>query len=507
MTVRRPAALLALALATASLAPAALAQADVAPFTFSNAPVAAASSFTEPSLSYSPDGLTTTVSAPGAGGVAYWVSKDDGATFTRQTTTGGGGDSELDYQPDGTLLSADLAITNSVIQRSTDGGLTWTEVAPAGEEQDRQWLAHLRSERQYLVYHGIAEELVKVVASTDQGTTWGPERLVNSPDQFAGIPNPAAGPGDTASLVDQGYNTFQGPMLVDQTTGDSYVIYSISSAQDNATSVGGFGPTRGIVVAHTADPLASTTGENWTNRYAVVSDGVPAVGTVNGAIFPWGTIGPDGTVYVLFNSTSDSGSFGTYYVYSTGPAGDRTSSWSAPVRVDGLPSGTGATVYVTGEAGAPGVLDVAWFQTDNATSPDDTAAVWHVDFAQVRDAASASPQITRARVSDHVIHNGTICQKGILCVGALGDDRSLGDFFELAINPVTGMAGVAWSDNGNPQKTKRVYYAAQTSGLSALVPTPADPVVPEAPVAVLLPLAAAAALAGAVSWRRRRAVA
>lgn len=206
----RAGAVIGLATATA-LIPALGASAADPPFTFgTNRAVAPASSFTEPSLAYSPDGATTTVSAPGAGGVAYWVSKDGGTSFTRTTTTGGGGDSELDFQPDGTLLSADLAITTSVIQRSTDGGLTFTKVANAGGEQDRQWLAHLGSQRQYLVYHGIAEEIVKLVISTDKGTTFGPERLVNSPDQFLGQPNPVAMPGQTASLADQGYNTFQG---------------------------------------------------------------------------------------------------------------------------------------------------------------------------------------------------------------------------------------------------------------------------------------------------------
>jgi hypothetical protein len=462
------------------------------------------SSFTEPSLAISPDGSTTTVSAPGGGGVQYWVTKDDGGSFAHTSTKGGGGDSELDYQPDGTLLSADLAITSSVIQRSTDGGLTFTKGGNAGGEQDRQWLAHQGSTKQYLVYHGFVEELVKYVVSTDQGTTWGPERLVNSPDQFAGTPNPVAAPGQTASLADQGYNTFQGPMLVDQKTGDTYVVYSVSSAQDNATSVGGFGPTRGIVVAHSADPLAKTDGTNWTNRYAVVAAGVPTQSAVEGAIFPWGTIAPDGTVYVVYNA-STGGHFHTYYVRSTGPATDRTVSWSAPVRVDtNLPVGSGATVYATGAAGADGVLDLAWYASENAASPDDTTAQWYVDFAQLRQANTDAPAITTSRVSDHVVHHGSICQKGILCVSQVGDDRSLGDFFELAVDP-SGNAQVTWSDNGDVVKPtaadRHVYWARQTSGPTAAATPTAD--VPEAPLAALLPLVGAG-VAGFLIMRLRR---
>lgn len=453
-----------LVVAGVSLAVAAPASSGVtaSSFTWTQRPVAAKSSFTEPSIAVSPDGGTTTVSAPGGGGVQYWVTKNGGASFTHRVTQGGGGDSELDFQPDGSLLSADLAITTSVIQRSTNGGLTFTRQQDAGGEQDRQWFAHRGSAEQFLVYHDFVAEREYFVRSRDGGRTWGSQEDVNSPDQFTGTLNQEAKPGDTASLVDQGYNTFSGPMFVDQATGEMYVLYSISSAQDNATSVGGFGPTRGIVAAHSSDD-----GKTWTNKYAVVNGGLAlAGGNINGAIFPWGALGPDGTIYVFYNASTD-GHFHTYYTYST----DKTATWSTPVRVDGLPLNRGSTVYVTGVAGAaPGVLDMAWFQTDNGVSPDDQSGRWHVDFAQIRQANTAAPSISRSRISDHIIHHGSICQKGILCVRALGDDRSLGDFFELTVGP-DGMAQVAWSDNGNvvkPQPAdRRIFYARQTGGRSA----------------------------------------
>ncbi len=60
-----------------------------------------------------------------------------------------------------------------------------------------------------------------------------------------------------------------------------------------------------------------------------------------------------------------------------------------------------------------------------------------------------------------------------MCIGQLGDDRSLGDFFELAIGP-DGMAQVVWSDNGDVVKPsssdRHVYWARQLDGPSAFAP-------------------------------------
>jgi hypothetical protein len=249
-----------------------------------------------------------------------------------------------------------------------------------------------------------------------------------------------------------------------------YVLYSISDARSNLTEgTPPFGPTRGIVVAHKG-PEASL----FTNRYAVAGDGT----SVNGAIFPWGAIDKAGTVYVFFNSDKGSpGHFHTYYVWSK----DRAATWSKPVKVDGVPMNRGAQIYATGDAGAPGVIDIAWYGHSGLAGADDPTATWSVQFAQVRNATSSRPQITRAAVaSKDPIHQGDICLNGLLCVA--GGDRSLLDFFELVIGP-DGMAQIAYADNhgfgrkkpgvtsqlrGLPGALKgRVVWAKQVGGRSA----------------------------------------
>ena len=102
----------------------------------------------------------------------YWYSANAGKTWKTTTTTppNGGGDSELDFLPDGSLLSADLGVTDSYINRSTDFGKTWKTVGPAGIEQDRQWFAHSPDGKtEYLVYHDFVAEAEFFAKSTDGG--------------------------------------------------------------------------------------------------------------------------------------------------------------------------------------------------------------------------------------------------------------------------------------------------------------------------------------------------
>ena len=464
------------ALALGSLTSLTGGSAQAAPaFTFRHNHLPPNNSYGEPSLAVSNTGKIV-VCTPGGPGTNVWYSGDDGHTFGKTTTSSpnGGGDCELDILPNGDVLNADLEIYASNVHISHDSGKTWAMVntpnspytaagdnGAVGLEQDRQWFAHTPDGKNaYLVYHDFAAEAEFYASSSDGGKTWDYANAANpvtGADQAA-APGAAKTPaqGDSASLLDQGVNTFSGPMLISPDGKDYYVAYSLSDAQSNATSTTtpGFGPTRGVVVAHKGPEDAS-----FTNKYAVTS----TAGETNGAIFPWATLDKAGNVYVFYNSDKGSkGHFHTYYMYST----DKSKTWHGPIKVDGDPLTTGAHIYVTGAGGADGVLDMAWYETQNGTSPADNASMWHVEFAQVRNAHSAHPSIVRAQMSDDPIHKGNICLNGLLCV--LGGDRSLADFFEVVIGP-DGMAQVAYADNFEALSGKgEVVWAKQTSGPSAL---------------------------------------
>jgi hypothetical protein len=431
----------------------------VGPFGFTTTALGATQSYGEPSLAIAPDGRHELVSTPNGTGVQYWYSSDQGHTWGSTTTVCGGGDSALDFLPDGTAVSADLNfpggpsnLPDSCVMTSKDFGKTWSDSSPAGIEQDRQWLAHSPDgKRLFLVYHDFIAEAEFYSESDDGGATWTNlptnQVLVNSPDQVTAAPMIAGGTtGSSASILDQGVNTFSGPMLVDPDGKHYYVIYSISDAQSNLNPTQGvppFGPVRALVVARSSDA-----GATWTNTLADVAQVNGTSESIENTLFPWGFIDSAGTVYVVFDSTRDGAPgdhFHQYYVYSK----DHGATWSAPVKLDGLDLPTGAAAYATGDAVSPGVIDVAWYESDNGT-PSDDSSVWTPMFAQVTGADTAHPTIKRQPVSTHPNHRGGICLQGILCgIGPGSSDRSLLDFFMLRVNPVTHFAEIAYADNAS----------------------------------------------------------
>ncbi|HUR50958.1 MAG TPA: sialidase family protein [Mycobacteriales bacterium] len=462
----RPLRALALTAAGALLvaAPLALAAPAQKPITFRHVVLDDQKNYGEPSLELAPDGKHIAVCVPGGTGeTSVWYSSNGGKSFQTSHTNSanGGGDCELDFLPNGTLLNADLEVTDSAIHYSKDFGKTWKAAQAAGIEQDRQWFAHSKDGKTvYLVYHDFVAEAELYAQSNDGGVTWPKELSAQPVTNVDMLALPGAGAGQPASLIDQGVNTFSGPMLISPDQKDMYVLYGISDARHNLLDgTPPFGHPTSIVVAH-----KGLEDSGFSNRVAVPADG----NTVNLTSFPSGSVDKAGNVYVIYTSDKGApGHFHTYFIVSR----DHGAHWSRPVKVDDAPLPKGAQVFATGQAGAPGVLDIAWYGADNGTGPNDKSSVWKVHFAQVRGALSSRPSITRSVVWSKPNHRGDICLNGLLC--ELGGDRSLLDFFELRIGK-DGMAQVAYADNDGfgpaTAKKGRVIWAKQTSGRSAWTP-------------------------------------
>jgi hypothetical protein len=127
--------------------------------------------------------------------------------------------------------------------------------------------------------------------------------------------------------------------------------------------------------------------------------------------------------------------------------------WTAPRQVDQAPSDT--SIFATAAAGAPGVVELAWYGTDRSGAPDDTAvmgqpgsataAPWYVYWARSTDGGRTFAQTA----ATPVVHRGAECVAGGQC-NNFSNERDLLDDFGLAISPTTGRASIAY-DSDQPQ--------------------------------------------------------
>ncbi len=413
-------------------------------FAWDARPVANDSNFAEPSIDVDHSG-DIFVTAPGGAGVQMWRSFDGGLTFDHREigSDGGGGDSEIEFTLTDVGFTADLRITDSAVSSTRNLFETWTQQG-VGIEQDRQWLAHWCDRQVFLGYHDFVLEAEMVNRSDDGGSTW------STVPTFVSPPGTAPGAQDAEVAAHQDVNTFSGPVVVDQKTGDVYITFAISSAAGNVlTGTPPFGDPEQIVVGVSHD-------NGQTFHLHLVKRG--GVGAIAGAIFPWITIDKGGNVYVSWaGRETPAQPLDIFISYST----DHGDNWSPPYRVN-QDVGT-AHIYSTISAGDTGVVDVAWY---SATTPDPGGADndWHVDFAQVRNANTMAPAIKQSRPYPSSIHHGDICLQGILCI--LGGDRSLLDFFQLQVGP-DGRAHIAFANNASPDGQLRVWYAGQIGGKKA----------------------------------------
>ena len=414
-----------------------------------------------------------------------WKSTDAGSSFFQLPNpvvsagkAAGGGDSEIVTfpQPNGArpdqVYYADLAVASVNISKSTDGGATWFAPGPGGAggevsvSTDRQWMSADRNGANQTVYlweHEFVSQILRMNALTND-MAWSP---------FAsGMTDPEliAPPGSTIQ------NTVPGPTFVDPATHQVYGFLSASTVTTNvvgaptgklpnvweADGAGTFTPGvppgpftnhpvfKGVIDSPisapspgpTPDPAAKTFGSNTSNLF----NGA-AIDSAGNIYATWATPNARNGLYdVWFASSRDHGK--TFY---------------GPFKIN--PSGIqGNMPWIA--AGDNGRVDIVYYGSPDTEDPTtSTHDKWYVFFAQSLNAADREPAFTIAQASDHIMHQGPICNVGILCGSGT---RQLLDFFQVAIGP-DGMANIAYADTGAANGTPHISYARQNSGPSALV--------------------------------------
>ena len=114
-------------------------------------------------------------------------------------------------------------------------------------------------------------------------------------------------------------------------------------------------------------------------------------------------------------------------------------------------------------ADANGHVAIAWYGAALVGNSNTISADWNVYVAETVNGHAITPVFTLSRVTDHVNHTGQISTGGLLG----SSDRSLADFFQIAIDPTNHRVNVAYADNH--AGTSVTYFTRQKKATRGIV--------------------------------------
>ena len=445
------------------------------------------------------------------GGPIVMRSQDSGATFTTMPVVVGtglhGGDFDIITLPQASgarpdqIYTADLGVTTVHIGKSTDGGNTYFQPGTAGTagevsvSSDRMWLVADRGvpagsdHTIYLVDHEFTTEEIRFSALStsadpmDAGALW---------SAFAsGTTDPELILPPSSTLP----NTNPGPDFVNRVTHEILSVFGASTTTTNLAQPP-FGKQPNVWDAVGAPPLAAGLPPGPFANHPVFKGvidspstapaGAITYGSHVAAIFPSGYADSAGNIYVVWalnssrpNAVQANGAPTHTYDIWLAASHDGGKNFYGPFRVS---NGVGTSVFPWIAAGDNGRVDIVWYQTNDVAppiladptsvgaltgGPNDmpTGSTWNVMFGQSLNASSREPVFTVTQASDHVIHRGQISIGGL--TGSA--DRSLLDFFEVAIGP-DGKANIFNADNDTTGGgTTHINFIRQSGGPLTLV--------------------------------------
>jgi hypothetical protein len=450
-------------------------------------------------------------------GANLWHTYDGGQTWSQPVPfdvngPARGSDADVAVASDGTVYVADLNVSHTLVQSSTDHGQTFDAGSPSTPEADRPWITASGTQDVYVAYHDFASETVLVCPSSDRGAVFGA-----CVDTF--------GPNDPMATTNCTSNTDIGKALrVDPTDGSLNIVFSCSTPSD-ATKSPPYGPVHDYYMSKSTDG-----GATWSTYTMYVADASNGKSPTLSNFWTSFVIDDAGNYYALMDGTFDDNNVAAnpYHVFLL-TSTDHGHTWRlSPEPVDQEADGKGTHVLSDLWATAAGQLDVVFYGTTATGEPNGVCGSvanqgpcpngeglppytapnppgWRVSLVQTTDALDTSPVYTQVPVTADFTHYGEICTNGIVC-GA--SDRSLLDYISVVVD-CGGDAHVAFA--GNPDELTgqqpQVYEADQTAGSTIAAPAAcggAAVVTPEGPLSVLLPLAGGGVATAVTAGRRRR---
>src|SRR5256884_4169373 len=176
-----------------------------------------------------------------------------------------------------------------------------------------------------------------------------------------------------------------------------------------------------------------------------------------GNLFPALAVDKFGYLYAVWSDNTN-----IYYSFSV----SQGTSWSPAIKVTQNTSQAGkSNVFPWIAADANGHAAIAWYGADQAGNSNTVPLTtnWNVYVSETVNGHANTPVFTLSRATDHVNHIGQISTGGLLG----SSDRSLADFFQIAIDPTTHLINIAYADNH--AGTSVTYFTRQkkaTSGIS-----------------------------------------
>jgi hypothetical protein len=402
-----------------------------------------------------------------ADGIAYLTSNGDGsglwtvtdpcgaeATFLGLADlSNGGGDTDVEvgsiknangyYNVYSSSLHSTDALVNINSSVSYDGGQTFltTPVSDPTPVNDRNWNATYGKDYYYLSYRTLNTGNQQFVVRAQ--ATEGQPMIMSPPVPVYTSPN---------VLAEAGYQV--GNMVADQRPLPPLTPPLTAGADGQGNVYHGFLTASG---AHIYVAVSRDFGTTWTDTKVFDAPGTQRFNH----IFTWVAVDAAGNVYTCFADDRD-----IYYSVSSDIKTSNTPHWSTPVRVSEGPS-TKSSALPTMAAGSAGRLVFSWYGSP-ATSSQDANAQWYVFFARCDNALDALspggvPVMEQVLVSDHIVHEGALCQAGTL--GCSGNTRALLDDYEIDINPTDGASLITFTDDGPVGGT---FVTRQLAGKSSI---------------------------------------
>ncbi len=466
----------------------------------------------------SPDQQAAVVSAPAGTGSNFWYVDEyrnaDGSyrlksSAPQQPDLGtGGGDSEISVGrlPAGGgcpaiaysgLHNIDL-LDNFTTARSDSCGESFTNPPNLYATQttltDRQWQTFDGVKTNHLIYHKVDTGQIVDSVSYDGGFTYltqaGPAGLavigsVIDPAHAYTQPQVKIG-----NIVTDYAHPVTGAFYPAAPVGSGeqiHPLYAIFAGTANATETAMSQLPNATYDFLDTLYLATSRdgGRTWTDS-TILS--VPAASHRElDLVFPVIAVDSAGGLYAAYSD-----GFKISYVAST----SHGTRWSKPFQINadnrGSKPDTGrADLFPWLVGGAAGRIDVVWYHgqggdTSAYRNPGTNDAahgttMWTVAFAQLFNAtATDSAGAARPAVQSNneaitpVIHKGSVCNNGTVCGVTGPGDRTLLDFFQVAIDSA-GRANIAYASDVSSPGTASTVYTRQNSGVSALTGQPITP--------------------------------